>query len=110
MNIVDHIIGLVEARLELFKLEAKEEASPIIARLLVIILLGYFLVFTWFFLALGMGFLLNDLMESEYLGVLIIAGFHLLIFILIFIFRDAGWIRNMIKSLLDSMTEEDEDE
>jgi protein-S-isoprenylcysteine O-methyltransferase Ste14 len=105
MGIIDHIIGLVESRLELFKIEAKEEASHVIARILVMILLGLFLFFTWFFVALALGLWLNVLFESQYLGVLAAGIIHLLLFIIIFLNRDAPRLKRMIKTLLDSVFE-----
>ncbi len=105
MSIIDHIIGFIESRLELFKIEAKEEAAHVIARLLVMILLGLFLFFTWLFVALGLGLLVNELMNSRYLGVLAVGVLHLLIFIVIYLNRDAPGIKKMIKKLLDSMFE-----
>lgn len=105
MGIIDHIIGLIETRLELIKIEAKEDASHILARLLVIMLLGLFLFFTWFFAALGIGMLLNALLDSRYVGVLLVALLHLIIFALIYLLRDSMGIKNLIRRILDSIIE-----
>lgn len=100
---IDHIIGLIESRLELAKLEAKEEAAFVLARIVLAMALGLFLFFTWFFLALGLGLLMNVWMESSYLGVLSVGILHLVLFILIYLLRGKMGLEKGIKKLIDSI-------
>jgi hypothetical protein len=102
---IDHIIGLVESRLELAKLEAKKEMAFIISRILLGFVFGLFLFFTWFFVSLGLGYLLNDALGNSYGGVLIVAGIHFLLFFLIFIFRNQIGLEKVIKKGIDNLVE-----
>ncbi len=103
MSIIDHIIGLIETRVELIKLEVKEESSFVLSRLVLGLIMGLFLFFSWLFLAMGFGLLLNWLLESKFWGIVIIGGIHLLIFILLFIFRHKLGLDNYIHRMMDEM-------
>ncbi len=103
MSIIDHIIGMIESRIELFKIEAKEETAFFLARAIVAIMLGLFLFFTWLFLAMGLGLFLNWSLDSSFLGVLIIGVLHLILFLLIYGFRNALGLEKVIRKILDTM-------
>jgi uncharacterized membrane protein YqjE len=102
---IDHIIALVESRLELAKIETKKEAAFIVARILLGIVFGLFLFFVWLFLSLGLGYLINEAIGNTYSGILIIAGVHLLLFILLFIFRGQLGLEKLIKKGIDKLFE-----
>ena len=113
MTIIDHIIGLVEARIELAKLSVKDEVSSIAAKLIIAALMSVFAFFIWFYLSLALGYYLNDITDSRYWGILIVAGIHLVILVITYLFHKQLRLKKIIESGLDAILysdDEDEDE
>lgn len=108
MSIIDHIIGLIETKVELVKIEAKEEISFILSRAMIGLFMGLLLFFGWMFAFMAAGFLLNIVFESNYLGILIIAGFHLILFLLMYFFRGQLGIQWLIEKLIEKLFEKKE--
>ncbi|MEJ2003993.1 MAG: phage holin family protein [Cyclobacteriaceae bacterium] len=112
MSIIDHVIGLVESRIELAKVSAKEEVSKVAAKLVLGVIMGVVAFFIWFYLSLALGLFLNDVTESRYLGVLIVAGIHVIILVLIYFFHDKFGMNKVIGDSMDKTlySNDDEDE
>jgi len=96
---------MIESRIELLKLEIKEDSAFFLARAVVAIILGLFLFFTWLFLAMGLGLFLNWLFDSSFGGVLLVGGLHLLLFILIYALRNTLGLEKAFRQILDKMFE-----
>ena len=87
-------------KIELFKLDLTEHLSNILAQLIayVVILLLAGLVVT--FLSMGVANLINEQMESSYLGQILVASFYLLILLLTFFFLRSGKLKKFFESKL----------
>ncbi|MCA6074373.1 phage holin family protein [Fulvivirga sedimenti] len=110
MTIIEHIIGLVETKIALAKLEVKEEVSSIVSRLLVAVLMAILLFFTWFFLCLAFGMFLNHTLNSDYTGTLIIAGIHAFLLVILYFFHKKLGLRKAIANAMDRiLNAKDED-
>jgi len=110
MTIIDHIIGLVESRIELAKLQAKHKVSSVASKLIVAVIMGVVAFFIWFYLSLALGFYLNDITDSRYAGVLLVAGLHLVILLVIYFFNKQLRLKEAIASGLDQILYSDDDE
>ncbi len=110
MSIIDHILGLVETRIELAKLTAKEEVSRIASKLIVGILMGVVAFFIWFYLSLAFGLYLNDVTDSRYLGVLIVVGIHIIIFLILYFYHKRLGLENIISESMDKTLYSNDDE
>ena len=92
--------GYIETKVELVKLDAKEELQSVIAKLLVLGILVILGLLTVLFLSFGIAYFLNDLLDSNIWGFAIVGVLYLLGSILVFTNRDRilGRIDESIKS------------
>lgn len=84
-KLITHLVGYIDTKIALTKLEVEERLQEIITNsfhFFILILLGFLFILVFNF---GICFYLNTLLESNFLGFLIVACFYL-IFLLIFIF------------------------
>ena len=51
---IDHIIGLIETRIALVKIEVKEEVSKVTSRMIVALVMAMLAFFIWFFISFAM--------------------------------------------------------
>jgi uncharacterized membrane protein YqjE len=86
-NFVHNITGYIETRIELMKVEIREDVSKAIARGLVtvaLLLIGFmFLVF----FSVGLAQYLNGFFEKPYAGYWSVAGMYALFFLILVAFR-----------------------
>lgn len=88
-TLIRSVSGYIEARVELIKMEIREEITRHLSRLIVT-LTGLLLALSALgFLSITLALVLNETLESPYLGFLIVGGSYLLIALLIFAFRDS---------------------
>lgn len=110
-NTAEHIENLyfkvrdyAETSIELYRLQAIDATGSIISNLvtrtLFILVLATFL----FFFNLSLGFFIGKLLDSYYLGFLIVSTFYLLIGVVLYIMRHK-WIKNPINDLVLSKLE-----
>ena len=87
-SLIENITGYVEARIELMKIEVKEEVAKGLAKALVIVVMTA--VFTLFVLLMSMA-AAYKIGESVGMfgGFAIMAGFYLFLGFLLFLFRDS---------------------
>jgi hypothetical protein len=109
-SIVANLSGYVEKRIELFKIEMKEDVALGAARLLIMLVLSLALFMLILFLSLGGAVLLNRTLDSDSLGFLLVAGFYLLIFILFFLLKDTFKFEEKLKSIILEMFNNMDDE
>jgi hypothetical protein len=86
-GLIESIKRYVETRIELLKIEIQEDVAKAIAYGLIFLLIGTGMVLFIFFISLSIAMLL-----SEYIGFFggfaIVAGFYLLLALIIFLFRE----------------------
>lgn len=90
----------IEARLDLIKLQAAENISRMISNTAVIIILGLLSSLILIFLSFSAGYYLSSLLNSNVLGFLCVAGFYLLMLLIILLFRKKIIERPVIKSMV----------
>ncbi|MGW8122182.1 phage holin family protein [Roseivirga echinicomitans] len=79
--------GFIETKVELWKLEAKEELGGLIAKMLVVMLVALGAVMTLLFFSLGLAYVFNDLLDSDILGFVVVGAFYAVITIGLYIKR-----------------------
>jgi uncharacterized membrane protein YqjE len=94
-SLVDNVTGYVEARIELLKIEIKEEVAKGLAKALVAVVM--IAVFTLFVLLISVAAAYK---ASESLGIAVVASFYLFVGLIVFLFR------NPITELLEKQLEE----
>lgn len=109
--IIDNLTGLIETRIELAKIEMKEEVAKIGARIIAGVVLSFLLVMIIIFLSFSVATWINSLLESTYWGYFIITGFYLVFFILIIVLKAHIWLQQKIESsLIDTEENPEEDD
>ena len=95
-SIIDNVTGLVENKVEIFKIEFKEDAAKAGAKIIVLLILGLSAFMALLFISLALSIVIGNLLNSEMTGFFIMGTFYLLILI-IFIFLNRTF--NINKSL-----------
>lgn len=86
-NLVENISGYVDTRVQLLKIEIKEDVAKVLSKGLVqgsIFLVGLLFLF---FVSIGLAQYLNTYFENSFEGYLIVSGFYFLLFVGLIIFR-----------------------
>lgn len=78
-GLTENLKSYIKTSLELIKLEVTERSSVILASLIGNLLVGVIGIFFVLFFSIGAGFFLSALLNNYYLGFAIIAGFYLLL-------------------------------
>jgi len=95
-SIIDNLTGLVDNKVELFKIEFKEDAAKAGSRIIVLLILGLSAFMAIMFISIALSILIGDALENEMTGFFIIGAFYILILI-VFIFLNRTF--NINKSL-----------
>jgi hypothetical protein len=112
-KLVESLTRFIELKMEIYELKVKGELVQIIssiATLTMILTLGVIMLF---FFSLALGFYLNELFESSFLGFALIGAFYMLIAILLVIFKDKLITNRLFhtffsKTLISGNDEQDE--
>ncbi len=87
-SLIEHITGYVEARFELLKMEIKEDFSKGLAKMAVYLLMGVVFMFFLILMSIAVAYLIAKSIGA-FGGFAIVAGFYLLLGLLVLAFRDA---------------------
>lgn len=112
-EIIQTVKSMVETKIELIKLEIQKEFSSILSRLVILMMVGAVALFGLLFLSLSSAFYLNDLLNSSFLGFLILGGFYVFLILLLILAKDSEnfqyQIQKSIKSFLFSVDKKNKD-
>ena len=110
-NLFESVSGYVESKLELFKMEIREEVIGIVARILVFVIIGLCFLIFLILASIGLAYYRGTLVGMTG-GIFIVAGFYLLLFALMIGFREqvSEGINNMVMGMVRaSKKNKDED-
>jgi uncharacterized membrane protein YqjE len=86
-NLVDNLSGYLETRLELFKVEVREDVARVLAQALMITAILLLSILFLLFFSVGLAHFLNGFFEQPYAGYWIVAGIYGVPCIVFIIFR-----------------------
>ncbi|HNT49618.1 MAG TPA: phage holin family protein [Cyclobacteriaceae bacterium] len=86
-NLVDNLSGYLETRLELFKIEIREDVSRVLAQALMIAAILLLSILFLLFFSVGLAHFLNSYFEQPYVGYWIVAGIYGLPCLIFIVFR-----------------------
>ncbi len=110
-NIVERLMEYVQIKIEQFKLRIVGAVSRLIAGILAFTFVAVLGILFLFFLSLSLGAFLNTVFDSEFYGYLTVAGFYLLLIIIILVLIKTQKVRGWFEDLLmKTMENEDEPE
>ena len=108
-KLTDSISKYLEARLELFKLEAKEEIAKITSKGIQAVMIIFLLSFALLFLSIAGCIFLSIWLDSYGMGFLIGGGFYLILGLFLILLGDKMGIKEKInKYLVTNIDSEDE--
>ncbi len=87
-NFVHTLTSYVETRIELMKVEIREDVAKAIARGIVTIALSLIGFLVLIFFSVGLAHFLNRYFEDAYAGYWLVAGFYGLLFLVLMVFRN----------------------
>lgn len=87
-SLIENITGYVEARIELMKIEIKEELAKGLAKALVIVVMTAVLTLFVLLISMAAAFKIGESV-GEFGGFAIMAGFYLLLGLLLYLFRNS---------------------
>lgn len=111
-KLLDKIAEYIKLRGEKLKLEIIAQISRLFAYFVAILTIALIGLFLLIFLSLALGAYLNMVLESPHLGYLIIAGFYLIILVVILLLMRSNKIQNWLETLFvelsDNITRDNE--
>lgn len=102
-SLLDHLTAFIEAKVEYYKIEFREEAAGILSKVIVSLILFCLCWFFIMFLSIALGFYLGIILENVFHGFLIIAGFYLLAFLLLLVLRDKIGLKEFFEEKLSHL-------
>ena len=106
-NLINALVGFIETKVELYKIQFKEEIAKALSIMVIIFLMAMIGLLFLLFLSHFLAQLINDLLESDYLGYLIITILYLLVGIVVYLRRKK--ISNAMINLMFPEEESDND-
>lgn len=108
--IINDLIDIVEAKVELLKIELKEEAAKLATKLISIVVLAILVILIVLFFSFTVATLLNEIINSQFWGYAIVTGFYLLLLIAFKLFKVGDRLERKIEASLNNLTEDEEKE
>jgi len=92
--------GYIKVKLELFKLDMAEHLSKILAQMVAYLVILIFLGLVTLFLSIAVALHLNEILESSYLGFVLVSAFYTVLLICVFILLKTGNLKSFFESIL----------
>ena len=100
-GLVNNLTGYIETRIELMKYEVKEDMARAISKISILIILSIFFIFFLLFASAAMAHKIGESLGS-FAGYGIVAGFYLVLLLLIVLFREplSSRVEKKIKDII----------
>ncbi|MEK6782930.1 MAG: phage holin family protein [Bacteroidota bacterium] len=99
-GIFSHLSGYLEARIELLKMEIREDLAKVLAKAMIFGIIFFFGFMFMIFLSIGLAHFLNQYFSESYIGFWIVAGLYLAVFLIFMIFQ-----KNILHNLEKHLSE-----
>ncbi len=102
-NLVTNLSGYLEARMELLKIEIREDVANLLAKGLIFGAIGMCGFLFLIFFSVGLAHFLNQYLSVSFAGYWVVAGLYAVVLILFILFRNAiahsidGYLKKIIK-------------
>ena len=101
-KLIDSVNHYFETKLELFKIEAKEELISFASKFIFWFVLGIIGFIFVLMLSVSFALFLGAVLENTFYGFLIISSFYFLLFLILFLFREQLHLVDKIEKLLNN--------
>lgn len=109
-KVIDHLSRFIELKLEIYELKVKEQLVGTISSLATMALIISFGIFMLLFCSLALGFFLNGVFESKYIGFVIIGLIYFLICIILIVFKNKIITNHLFQAFFSETLTRDNDE
>lgn len=99
-SLIQHVTGYVEARIELMKVEIREDLARSVARAIVLVTMIFVGFLFLLFLSVGLAHFITTYTQMAYVGYWSVAGIYGVFFLIIYMFRKSIYDR-FEKQLMD---------
>jgi len=99
-SLIDTFLRYFEKRIELVKIEVKEEVAAVGSKLIIGLVTGFLLLFLLLFLSILSASLLNEIYSSEYIGYLYVSAFYIVLVLVIQISRKAANLDSKLEKMI----------
>ena len=108
-ELTDQVKNYIQLRIDLFKLNLTEKLATLTTTLLISII--FFIVFLFFtlFLSLAFIFWFKDYAGAAWVGSLIVAGFYILLGIVVYLLRDKLFLNRVVVQISKILLEEEKE-
>jgi len=106
-ELTENLKSYINTNLELIKYQAIERSTVIIADMLSTLLVGLFLLFFLFFISLWACFYVSAYMGDHYSGIAVVAGFYLLIGLILYMVRKKLLIKPFRNKIVSNIFQKD---
>jgi uncharacterized membrane protein YqjE len=86
-NLIENLSGYVEARIELLKIEIREDVAKVLAQALMVVTILFLALIFLLFFSVGLAHFLNSFFVHPYIGYWIVAGVYGIPCIIFIVFR-----------------------
>ena len=109
-NLIQNITDFIEVKIERIKLRLISATAAFFSTALSISLFIAIAFFMVFFFSFGIAYLLNQSLDSDYIGFLIVGSFYLLVILIVLFLFKRKIIQAFFESLLIKLMNSKEDE
>jgi uncharacterized membrane protein YqjE len=86
-NLIENLSGYMEARIELLKIEIREDVAKVLAQALMVVTILFLALIFMLFFSVGLAHFLNSFFEQPYIGYWIVAGIYGIPCLIFIVFR-----------------------
>jgi hypothetical protein len=87
-NLIENLMGYIDTRIDIIRLEIQEKLKASFVSLLHAVLLGFAAFMSLIFVNIFIGLLLNDLLDSSFWGFGIVALFYIILLVVLIVGLD----------------------
>jgi uncharacterized membrane protein YozB (DUF420 family) len=102
-NVIDNVKALVDTRLQIVKLELKDDLSKVLANVLISLVLLSVLIFALFLISIGLSIYFGELVNNYFYGFMLMASIYILLFILLFLVRNKIGLKEFFEKELNKL-------
>ena len=103
-NLMDNLTGYVEARVELLKIEIREDVAKVLVKAIVVIIVAFLTITFLLFLSIGLAHYLNTFFQQAYMGYWIVASLYGVPCLIFLLFRKSigHWMEMHLTKMIKS--------
>ena len=110
-SVINHLSKFVDLKLEIYELKIKEQLVVIISSFATLALILSFGMFMIFFCSLALGFFLNGVFESKFIGFVLIGLIYFLICIILIVFKNKIITNHLFQAFFsDTLTHKNDEQ